>query len=52
MLSIMVLDALGNIGSRSLTDSQMIGSVENLSGILSALRLEVATLTVTGFHST
>ena len=50
MLSIMVLDALGNIGSRSLTDSQMIGSVENLSGILSAL--EVATLTVTGFHWT
>ena len=28
MLSIMVLDALGNIGNRS--DSQIIGSIENL----------------------
>ena len=28
MLSMMILDALGNIGNRS--DSQMIGSIENL----------------------
>ena len=28
MLSMMILDALGNIGNRS--DSQMIGSLENL----------------------
>ena len=28
MLSMMILDAIGNIGNRS--DSQMIGSIENL----------------------
>ena len=42
MLSMMILDAVGNIGNRS--DSQMIGSIENLGYCTRGSHLDLLSL--------